>query len=599
MDSNSRSKGDVEGNVFTKRKYWAMKSAQFLRVEGAYISAHTSKQNLSVVWDADLAGCTISPALRPNSFIINLRDDSPVWVTLDGKDQSVREWVAVLGKASKINFECDYTLGEQIGEGAFASVHKAVATESGEEVAVKVIVKQQFDNRSARELDREMLACRNLQVPGVVGTRGVYQTQLKVFIVMDLMPGGTLKKVVQNAGNRVGEVAVSQIMHTTLSTLSSMHEAGFVHRDIKLENILCLNDSLPPETVICDFGYVQVIHPGAETMRSRVGTTVYVAPEMAGRGQYGAEVDLWAVGVMGYRMICGKYPFGKGCEDDESILECILTTEVSFSEREWVNVSAACKHLIRGLLEKNPAARLTAKAALKHEWMATAAKHFEEELLPDREPLPDREESPRSVLKSKKGEEIASSSSKSTKSELEAERIRAVVAIGDRLASQLSELLSDPKSSSQQGRQSSSEEQLHAQEILTANSVRNIVKSNADALAIVESVLSPGSSVCSQKSGAETKNAIPGTESPKRTTTTDGTDTTSSQVVRTQSQPYLTGTRKKPSRAEALRRVFSSSSSTPRAGTSGTSRTSGRVRSSTNLGNVFGRRKNQERLDVR
>lgn len=593
MDSNSRSKGDVEGSVFTKRKSWAMKTAQFLRVEGAYISAHTSRQNLSVVWDADLAGCTVSSVMRPNSLIINLRDDSPVWVTLDGKDQTVREWVEVLEKASKISFERDYTLGEQIGAGAFASVHKAVATESGEEVAVKVIVKQQFDNRSARELDREMLACRNLQVPGVVGTRGVYQTQHTVFIVMDLMPGGTLKEIVQNAGNRVGEVAVSQIMHTTLSTLSSMHEAGFVHRDIKLENILCLNESLPSETVICDFGYVQVINPGAETMRSRVGTTVYVAPEMAGRELYGTAVDLWAVGVMGYRMICGEYPFDKGCEDDESTLESIITNEVRFSQREWEHVSAACKSLIRGLLEKTPAARLTAKAALKHEWMATAAKHSEGELLPD------RKESPRSVLKSKRSESLSPPSAKSTQSELEAERVRAVVAIGDRLASQLSELLNSPNSRSQQRHQSSSEEQLHAQEILTANSERNIVESNVDALAIVEAVPSPGSSVCSQESSAEVKNANPGTDSSRRTSTTEETDAAGSQVERTQSQPSLAGTGQKPSRAAALRRFFSSNLSTPRAGRSRTSRASGRVRSPTGHGNVFGRRKNQERFEVR
>jgi len=152
--------------------------------------------------------------------------------------------------------------------------------------------------------------------------------------------------------------------------LAHAHERGIVHRDIKLENILCARTGIPDHGVrLADFGYVNFVNGARDIcLRSLVGTPVYVAPEVINRQEYGCAVDIYAVGVMLYRMLSGSYPFDGGA-NDELTMELAVGAELAFVEPEWESISPLCKGFIRALLQPRPERRLTAKAALHHAWL--------------------------------------------------------------------------------------------------------------------------------------------------------------------------------------------------------------------------------------
>lgn len=360
----------MESFARVKRTFFARKECQLLRIQGAYLSAHENEIS-DKIWDADLRGCTVSSVWPNSSFTILMRYGSPVYLTVDKEGPRVCEWIAALKNASHNDFDLDYALGEKIAEGPVAVWRKATEKISGRDAVVKIIKKEHVDSCSAAQIDRELFACASVRASGVVPVRGIYQTQHTAHIVMDLMEGGNLKDMVQSAGGVLSELVVAKIVRTALTSLKVLHKAGLVHMNLSLENILCVTASLPIETVISDFGCVQSVTPGAETIQGPVKTSAYSAPEISLGLSYGAQVDVWAVGSMAFEMLSGGQPFAFDNNGGESTANIIISNRVNFHGMVWERVSPNCKSLLRGLLDKNPDSRLTAQGALEHEWLET------------------------------------------------------------------------------------------------------------------------------------------------------------------------------------------------------------------------------------
>lgn len=152
-----------------------------------------------------------------------------------------------------------------------------------------------------------------------------------------------------------------------VSAVSYMHKRLFLHRDIKLENLLFQSDDPDNWTVkVIDFGlskkYAQVL-----PIRSRaVGTMYSMAPE-ALEGVFTEKVDLWSVGVVTYLLISGDRPFrGK---TPEEMTSTILKGDFAFHSPVWENRSPECKEFISSLLQKDPTRRPDAETSLKHPWL--------------------------------------------------------------------------------------------------------------------------------------------------------------------------------------------------------------------------------------
>jgi len=153
-------------------------------------------------------------------------------------------------------------------------------------------------------------------------------------------------------------LAANYIVQTT-NALKYVHSNFVIHRDIKLENIYLSGEG---EIKIGDFGWA--IHnpknlKGAEV----VGTRCYMAPEILKGEEYDHSVDIWSLGIVAYEMLTGKVPFYGA--DDKQLEQNILTKDIKYPGF----LSESCINFLKGILEREPAKRITLDEILKHPWI--------------------------------------------------------------------------------------------------------------------------------------------------------------------------------------------------------------------------------------
>lgn len=262
-----------------------------------------------------------------------------------------------------------YKLGNVLGEGAFAKVRFGTDRQTAEVFAVKEIDKKSNNQREAELTVREVKIMMKIMHPHVVNTHDIFESLSHLHLVIEYMQGGELFDIIADQGH-LSEQRASQVLRDIITAVDYLHELGVVHCDIKPENILCATKQWPLHVKLCDFGLANVVDQSAgdESMTATTGTPGYVAPEVILKKRYGPPVDMWAIGVVLYVMLSGRMPFyGR---DDVECLRRTATGRYSFPEREWSNISADAKSLVKALLQINPEKRLTAKAALQHRWLA-------------------------------------------------------------------------------------------------------------------------------------------------------------------------------------------------------------------------------------
>jgi len=193
-----------------------------------------------------------------------------------------------------------YRLRERIGAGSAGVVYRGEDLLTGEAVAVKVL-----DLSLGRDLPRrEIAALRLLRLPGVVGMLEDGVEEDRTFIAMDLVEGSPYP-------GRPRPATFDAIAETTialLETLDRVHASGFLHRDLKPQNVLVRRDGRP---VLLDLGLA--LHPsGPATAPAErgaiVGTPSYLAPEQLRGETLTPAADLFALGVMVYQALAGRLP---------------------------------------------------------------------------------------------------------------------------------------------------------------------------------------------------------------------------------------------------------------------------------------------------
>ncbi|CAB9515347.1 MAP kinase-activated protein kinase 2 (Fragment) [Seminavis robusta] len=127
---------------------------------------------------------------------------------------------------------------------------------------------------------------------------------------------------------------------------------------------------------LSDFGFARRVHT-PQSLTHRVGTPPYVAPEILKNIPHDERVDLWSVGITGFCLLVGYPPFGGHDEPREMICQQIKEGAWRFDPIDWRSISPQAKELIQGLLQVDPADRLTASEALQSQWMTELS---EEEL---------------------------------------------------------------------------------------------------------------------------------------------------------------------------------------------------------------------------
>jgi len=264
------------------------------------------------------------------------------------------------------HYDIDKTEKGVLGRGHFAVVRRAKDKKTGESVAVKHVDKSMVERDET--LQREIKILSMTDHPRIVKLRGIFDSPEILFIVMDLMEGGELYDEIIKR-ETFTEKEASYVTKQLLEALVYLHGKGFVHRDLKLENLL-LTSKNSLDIKVADFGLSRHINPGSRA-NTACGTPFYVAPDILLADSsfgYGPPVDMWAVGVILYILLSGRLPFsgGDGDDDDEALFTNILEAKLVWKKPQFDVVSDIAKDLISHLITADPSQRFTAEEALNH-----------------------------------------------------------------------------------------------------------------------------------------------------------------------------------------------------------------------------------------
>ena len=196
-----------------------------------------------------------------------------------------------------------FEVGKPLGRGKFGNVYMAREKATGAVVALKVIFKKQVDKHGVlKQLREEIEIQTRLRHPGVLRMHGYFHDEKRVYLVLELAPGGELFKRLQ-AETTFSEAQTAKWIAQLSSALNVVHAHHVIHRDIKPENLLLDSDD---NLKIADFGWSTVAKHKRKTF---CGTLDYLAPEMLTDSSYDKRVDVWALGVLLFECMIGTPPF--------------------------------------------------------------------------------------------------------------------------------------------------------------------------------------------------------------------------------------------------------------------------------------------------
>lgn len=198
-----------------------------------------------------------------------------------------------------------YRVDARIAAGGMATVYRAMDTRLDRVLALKVMHPALATDASFVErFIREAKSVARLAHPNVVavfdqGAQGSY-----VYLAMEYVAGCTLRDVLRERGALQPRAALD-ILEPVLAALGAAHRAGFVHRDMKPENVLIGDDG---RVKVADFGLVRAVGSVTNTTGSILGTVSYLAPEQIEHGTADTRADVYACGVVLYEMLTGAKP---------------------------------------------------------------------------------------------------------------------------------------------------------------------------------------------------------------------------------------------------------------------------------------------------
>ncbi|CAE8703755.1 unnamed protein product [Polarella glacialis] len=283
-----------------------------------------------------------------------------------------------------------YSVEELLGEGSYGSVYRCLRERDSAVFAVKIIDPHRiaFGSDSEERISEvEAMSAKEVQAlrklaghPGIISLEAAFSSSAtrQIFIVTEFVQGGHLFSHMVCRAEPFREPEAAHIVAQLSDALAFCHSTGVVNRDLKLENVLVSsvdvelveerNNAFSNEITwrtqelftvkICDFG-VATAFKGHEA-RTPVGTPSYSAPEVVAdaKNSYDAyKADAFSLGVMIFVMLCLGFPPEVVGEASNHQHKC------------WKNLSTNAKSLLDGLLERNPAKRLSVADVRTHHWV--------------------------------------------------------------------------------------------------------------------------------------------------------------------------------------------------------------------------------------
>lgn len=242
----------------------------------------------------------------------------------------------------------DFELLKVVGKGSFGKVMQVRKKDTGEIYAMKVLKKDQLVKRKqVAHTKTERKVLENIVHPYIVSLRFAFQSDVKLYMILDYFNGGELFFHLKSHGRFPENRAKFYAAQITLA-LECLHKNTIVYRDLKPENVLLDEDG---NIRLTDFGLSKDSVSGKQLTHTFCGTPEYLAPEVIHGAGYGQAVDWWSLGTLLYEMLTGLPPFFN--TNLHVMYEKIIRAKLTFPSY----MSPDAQSLLAGLLERNPKRR--------------------------------------------------------------------------------------------------------------------------------------------------------------------------------------------------------------------------------------------------
>ena len=254
----------------------------------------------------------------------------------------------------------DYILLEQIGQGTFSKVTRAIHTISEQIVAVKILDKKKIEDEiDIERIDREIEILKNIYHPNICQMYETYTTIHNYYLMMEYVQGGDLFDYISE-NSYLPEQKACYFFRQLISVMEYLSSLGISHRDIKPENILLNEDH--SQIKVIDFG-LSNFSDKSELLHSSCGSPCYASPEMlSGDPYWGLGTDIWSAGVVLYSMLAGGLPF------DDLELKSLYAQIKSGKFYIPSNLSLEAIDLLKRILRVEPEKRIKIEEIKKHKW---------------------------------------------------------------------------------------------------------------------------------------------------------------------------------------------------------------------------------------
>jgi len=251
----------------------------------------------------------------------------------------------------------------ELGRGAMGVVYEAEQVELERRVAVKELTPS---GRNREELverfRREGVAYARLHHENILQVHDFVEKNDSVYLVIEYVDGADAQKVLK-AGGPIPPHLVAAIGSKIAAGLAHAHEAKLLHRDVKPANVLLGATGVVKLT---DFGVVKDLEASDLTRDGMVvGSLPYMAPEILSSGEYGAQSELWALGVMLYELATGSRPFAG--KDDSSLIASIVKGDHMHVRKRALTMNRRLGRAIERCLARRPSKRWPHALVLAHE----------------------------------------------------------------------------------------------------------------------------------------------------------------------------------------------------------------------------------------
>lgn len=199
-----------------------------------------------------------------------------------------------------------YVIERRVARGGMATVYEAMDQRLERPVAIKIMHPHLAEDEDfTRRFIQEARQAARLAHPNIVNVFDQGQDGAITFIVMEYLPGITLRELLNDFG-ALTPAQTLDIVKAVLYGLDAAHSAGIVHRDLKPENVLLADDG---RIKIADFGLARAASHNTATSQALLGTIAYLSPELISRGIADVRSDIYALGIMMFEMLTGQQPY--------------------------------------------------------------------------------------------------------------------------------------------------------------------------------------------------------------------------------------------------------------------------------------------------